>query len=470
MSVLRNLSRQLHDYKEYAFTPEQHLALGLEFLNLPLDSNQIDPNEVLDMVDGEPLFNSWLWFDHSFDGKTFLEKFMEEYPSIPTPEKAELKKLFTTAIFSFFEIDYSEPGHIEITDLRTGEEYTLNEQAAATHLHPGQVILARIAQQANHWELMMPTGSFTPVTIDQKLKDTLIEQAKETTLTMKDSPSYQSLRSDLGLEKTDNTDSSEPTPAPMTKAEARDKLTEAINNTDLRHYTSATNLANIIDRSYQESRSNPSKHPETPLFVKIIGGLASSIDLNIQDNVKIQQAATNYHNSLGPSHHATQRKLEGKSPDILSFAFDPLFWIDEEAECLRLINDDPDKAFEAYERLFKKLLEQEAVTASLYRILANAGVSLLAVGRFGAGILLLEEALKLKTDYQFAKKQIKRVRDGEMDEIIDRDIEDGILQKDHDPYDELSVEDLIDHSPILDYLDWFRSLNIKIKRGDNQEQ
>lgn len=403
MSVYKSIGEKLDGFIAQMLGSDKLFRLAAEFLDVPYQSG----DEQLRLIDEQPygltMFNAWLRHDYLHKGKSMLEHFRDSGPKLTSDEKRELGQMIQTSIMSGFRIGEVRPGNIELEDLRSGTRYHVREYAMASQVLPGQFIIARLCQQGDHWEIIMPDGSMFPFTFDDEaLLQAAVDELPER-MTMQYTTGYAFLQRDLGLDKSDEPAMNVPGPK-VSKKEAALRLEQAMADTSVDRYISPATIMRLLDEEFTAKETPP--FPATG--VRVLLGLADSTErLEL-----LMSAAMTYWNA-----HVSKRTLKKpRVPDVVVHEFDPSGWLEKAGEAHDLLMaQKPIEASYVYEDLFAHMLKEHLVTPSLYRLVTNAAVAELGQGHLLYGEKLLETAQDLCPDYDLARRQRDMLEDGHYD-------------------------------------------------------
>ncbi len=404
MSVLRDIGDRLDAYVWNLLGEELVHTVAGEFLQTSYEPQNPHFDDIDSVVHSSDLFASWLWFDYRHDGKSMIEHFQASQPKLSSDQHVRLDQMVRTHFVSLFQVGKIKPGNIELIDLRSGVVYHVREYALASQVNAGQLMMLRVCQQVEHWEIITPNEAMLPFTLeDETLLHQLIEALPEH-MTIRDTTGYAALRHELGLD-----DSAEKQPLQerkqMTKKAARAQLIKRMAETGADRFVSPETIMRLLD---EEFAGEP-----TPLYppvgVRVLFGLISGTEQEVE---QLAMAGIDYWNAHVKRLGANQRT----TPDAVIDTFDPYGWMQRAEDAHRsMVSNQIEEAARIYDDVFTLMLEQRLVTPSVYRLITNAAIAQLALGKTAYGQMLLTTAQRMCPDYDMAWKQQELLETGYYD-------------------------------------------------------
>lgn len=143
--------------REYYFTHHKYkdeiLRAMQEFFEYP----DLGPGKKLRVNEfDEILFNEWLTYDFRFsDWQGMLEKYYNDNPHKLPLYRLPIYKHLQENYFGFYEVLEVNIGQdILLKNLKNNKEYRVKEVAATMNLHKGDVLVNRVANVGDHYELV----------------------------------------------------------------------------------------------------------------------------------------------------------------------------------------------------------------------------------------------------------------------------------------------------------------------------
>lgn len=404
MSVLGDINNQLWDYIEINLGESGMLAAAKVF-SCPDDEDNLpdlDEDE-LRVVLTQSLFAEWLWFEWHVLGerKPIIQSFAGQAKNLDHDTRRRLNQLLATNYYGFWRVGEVRPGNIELSDLKHGTNYRVREYRLADDTRTGDCLFTRVAQQDDHWEIVSADG-IVPINLPNF--EDAAEVADELTepVSIKDSFNYMQLVRELYPESELNKAAQKDIPL----SHAREEFDAMLKECDLVAYISRDKVEKLMK---DELSATELPKEGLPTATRLLIGLSEgrSEGENIE---KVMDASSTLWNALRPK----KLKRSKVKPSMEVHKVDLLPWRKpmEEAH-LAIRTNDPSLATESWDQVFALMLDNHGTTSSLYRLYANAGVAYLIAGDALLGEYLLDIALELCPDYDFAIDQKERIERGE---------------------------------------------------------
>ncbi|MFH1385575.1 MAG: SEC-C domain-containing protein [Patescibacteria group bacterium] len=352
-------------------------------------------------------FNDWFTFDFVFkNGKTSLENFYQINPYNFSSEKLQIYQDLQTNEFGLFEVLKVDQGKgLMLQSLQTARVYYVQEKSATYQLDPGDYFFSRVGRVENHFELVGADSiKWSGVNFDQSIKNYLLQLPDK--LTPK-------TVSDCFGPRAESLEDQNPLYEKMDIEALREKLRRALKHYELDQYVNVEIIEqwikNLADEDYDFS------------FISMLVGLLEA-KYSPEQAVDLFDLVIALHNRtaqyrLGDASPA--EKMESLLPKDrqMNMARIPVgidksydFW--KKAMCF-MKSGKYDKALPQFNKCFEALLEERTTQAEIYRVFANKALSHFAVGEPALGKKMLDIALKLNPNYDFAQIQLKRYKNGD---------------------------------------------------------
>lgn len=353
------------------------------------------------------ILNEWLLFDFKLkNGKTLLEDFYQRHQREFSDEELKLYgDLIATNYFALFEAKAVRwDDGLTIYDLRSGLIYNVKEKSATHSLKPGNIFYGRVARVGDHWELVGADSVHLPIVqLGEELKAIFAKDKKSASMKEIFDLAGDSDRKEKVFEE-------------VRPEKAFDVLAKLLKTSKIDQYVSAGIILQWCERF--------SGHNGMMEIMSLFFGLARD-NLSPSDLEKFPQTIMDVYNTT------RQDKLKGlPQQEVFRNQEDPEFIINtitlggekwwKELECAhKLMHQERySQAVESWNKVFSLLREEHMVTPDIYRLYANKAVCHFVCGEELEGKKMLELALKLNPNYDFAQLQKKRYESGEYNEMM----------------------------------------------------
>lgn len=379
--------------------------MGFFELERPGDLDDLELDEMQ-----EGIFNEWLLFEAKLkNGRSLLEEYC-----LTDPEQAgeDLLKIYRDLIktnhFGFFEtlLVHRDEG-LRLRDLQSGQIYDVKEKSGTHHIDTGNVFHGRVAKIENRWELVGANGFCFPVKRMSASFRAMIAKDKRQVSVKEAFKLAQSTGPERGQEK-----------EVINPHRARLRLAELLAQHGLDEFVTVKTIEQWCHRLPGLEGSSE--------IISLVFGLGRDRLTSDSMEVLLQAVGDVYNTS-------PQETLGGKSPQEKSLE-DP----DRKPELVletndlggekwwRLVKEAHElmqkqkyvKALGVWQEVFGSMQEEHAVMPDIYRFYANKAVCHFACGEEVEGRKMLELALRLNPNYDFAQSQMKRLQSGEIDGSI----------------------------------------------------
>ena len=348
-------------------------------------------------------FHEWLVFDFKLlDGKTLLQEWYEKNPmNTHLSDMTECADLLRWNEYGFFIIISSVPGRVEVESIASKKRYTVREYKAAPFLKPKEMIVARVSLIGQRHEFVSGMIEPTDIEFSDEARKTLTHFRN--TLTPKDIYRMRHARDTTNhFDPKENEHEWLYDESPQTTvAEAAARLRKAMKVCDILPFASVGRVSRWIHAVSKEDTFTPAS---------LLIGLASD-DVSESDVDELMHATTTLNNvtrvaenreSVCDSHEFEQ------APRFYHDVMEPTKWHPIYFRGVaQMQKGNFKKALTLFNQAFTQLLQQKTTTREVYRLFANKGVSMVALGDF-KGRYFLELALKLNPRYDFARQSLAR--------------------------------------------------------------
>ena len=354
------------------------------------------------------LFNEWLVYDFKMpDGKTLIEDFAQKNPENLSQQTLSFyRNLINTNHYAYFEVQKVLPEEgLVLEDIVTGKVYDVKEKSATRVLKEKTIFYGRVGKVNGNWELVGANTSYLPIQITERVKDLFRKDPKP--FSPKDA--YAMGKNDgesPDLKKVIN---------PQTAIERLDSLLKA-------HGLNEMVSAKIVAKWCADAKDL--HEPFGPL--SLIYGLASEGLTKASADVLVQAVQDVYNTTakkqlgnLSPQDKFLQDP--DRVPDFIS-DIHPIGGGKWMKHCDRAHEFmQAQKYFEAVEefkKTFVALLAEATTRKDIYRLLANKAVCHFACGQEDFGVHMLDLALDLNLNYDFAVNMLAKYENGDYDNDI----------------------------------------------------
>ena len=377
----------------------------LEFFNL----KKIEDFADLELsTTQEGIFNEWVLFDFKLEnGNNLIQEYREVTKQHTDQTLLSLyDDLIKTQNFGFFEvISVRIDEGLTMRDLKTDTIYEVKEKSATHNLRPGNIFFNRVAKVGDHWELVGADNNVLPtVETTENIRNIFRKDKKK--LTAKDAFGF-------AKEKKEKSNNDERI---IDAKQARFRLAELLVKAEINQYIS-------VEKIVEWFQNIESKNPIE--FVSIILGLVP----DKYDNTPIINEIT--HAFIDVQNTSPQKDLNGKSPqqknlenpsadaeliwDVNKIGGDKCWMKLEKAN--KLMNQNSFvSALDTWYEVFDLLIKEFVVRHDIYRMFANKAVCHFACGEEKMGKKMLQLALSMNPNYEFAKKQMAYMKDDDWKE------------------------------------------------------
>ena len=351
------------------------------------------------------LFTEWVVFDHrsrAFGGTTGLAYFCSGNPlGLPERDMTAYRELLDFKV-GYFEVVASRLGEcVTLRDME-GAEYGVADISASMTLLPGETVWTRIAQVGGVYHMVGSQGVRPPFTYSSGMKKVILGWGTNAVdARHAASMLYGGASADKGGQADEK---------PMQEAEAAKAFDDALKAAGMHEMISS---ATVKKWANNERKFPPGFPMKTVYFLM-------PEDLNERQRDKVLAALQTYLANL------PRRKLKGRTPlqasaeqkseerhlDMDMYSYED--YADDVHGANDLMPRDSQKAYIAYERLIRRLLDEKVPLITAFRIFANAGLCLLMQDETGTdplGFELIRASLRLNPLYDFGLRQKERCID-----------------------------------------------------------
>lgn len=370
--------------------------------------DDLDGLELDEMQEG--IFNEWLLFEAKLkNGRSLLEEYCLTDPEQAGEDRLKIyRDLIKTNHLGLFEalLVHRDEG-LRLRDLQSGQIYDVKEKSGTHHVDTGNVFYGRVAKIGSQWELVGANGFCFPVKRMTANFRAMIAKDKHQ-ISVKE---VFRLAGSAGSERGQQREKIDPN-------QARLRLAELLAQHGLDEFVTVKTIEQWCHRL-------PGLEGSSEIFSLIFGlGRDRLTPASLND---LMEAVRDVYNT------SSQKALGGKSPQEKSLE-DP----DRKPELVMDTNDLGGgkwwksvkeahglmqkqkyvKAVGVWQEVFGSMQKEHAIMPDIYRFYANKAVCHFACGEEAEGRKMLELALRLNPNYDFAQSQIKRLQAGKLNSNI----------------------------------------------------
>jgi uncharacterized protein YecA (UPF0149 family) len=394
-----NSLRQIHDF--FTDKSEYRDELGQAILYF-FKLDKIDDIADLELTQiQEGIFNEWLLYDFKLsNGNNLIMEYREINERQIEPSLLRIyDNIIDTQHFGLFEVVsvFLDEG-LTMRDLKSGKTYEIKEKSATHDLQVGNLFFNRIAMINDHWELIGADNVVIPAKqLTENFREIFLNDPRKIS-TM---DAYAFANSNQG-ERDLKTKEIDP-------KLARFRLTELLAENGLDKLVS---VEQIINWCYKATE--PSAGTE---ITSLIFGLGTD-KINRASVNKLIRTINDVYNS------SPQKNLGDKSPqektlenpaqapelilDINALGGEKCWDLHKKVQ-QQMRNGKYVAALSTWQEVFGSLKKEFAVTPEIYRLFANKAVCHFACGEDNEGKKMLDLALTLNPNYDFAQMQLKNI-------------------------------------------------------------
>jgi len=396
------------------------------YLNNPKFADEIKraKNEFFEIEEGAhliaadekmmPFFMEWLTFDFRLkSGESLLEHYYYNNPKKLALYDLQIYKDLQENVYGILEakkIDLDKGMKVLVTN--TGEQYYVHERSATHGLKVGNLFFARVGRVGDHYELVGSDSFIFNVRINDKLRKSFKTKEK---LTPKLAAAYYGGGNDDRIQSPDKLyaemrgSENEELDILEIKAEFNQLLKNLdayrLINVDLvQEWLLAGRFRNnshsLVDIVFSLSKKGPSKE-------------------QLSEILRLTMQLLNY---------SPQKKLKGKSPNEIlqedkqafgSQGFESALtciggeWPNVANSANRYLREgNIESAFDEFDEVFRIMLKEQNTNRYVFSFFANAAVCYLYSGSEFMARRLLETALEIRGNYEFAKNLLAEIDSG----------------------------------------------------------
>ena len=373
--------------------------------------SEIEDDQVMGM------FSEWLVYDFKMkNGRTLLEDFCHNNPlGLAEDKLMDYRELLENkyGMYEILQVSWHEG--LTVRDLQTKREYWVKEKMGTEQAR----------KVGNHWEMIGGNSTALPMKLGKGMRKYFSEAQDKFT----PKETYK-LFYKKDSEKKEPVSYGEKDPV-----KAMESFQRALEKVELDGFIRAETVKKWIENSDREE--NPAH------YLGLICGLLNGEKEYDEENIDELIAAFNdLHNST------PQKQLERKSPNELRAeqkegvadwklemtAMDGAKWIKHQEKAFQyFMKNNPEKAMEYYNKCFESLLAEQTTGREIYRIFANKALAHFQLGDEEEGAALLEMALKLNPNYDFAQITMEKYKKDAFAKIIARGEMISIAKRMKDP-------------------------------------
>lgn len=402
----------------------------------------------------EALLNEWLIFDFQFsDGRTLLQHWIEENPLRVSRDKLhDYQALLQTNCYSLFETVECCPGYsITLRDIFSDTVYEVLERTASQQLQSGVIMPARVGQYRDDWYLVSADSVQFPARFDESFREYLKSTSSNRRLTTKDIVSL--LFPQNAKDTTHQFPSSQ-----LDRTTVEKHVNQLLHKYDIAEMVTVEQIQSWI---YEEDHHQPFPSWITALVLSLVDQQRftseQSDDLiqGMQDLCNVSPRAMLDGRSPQEQRQTLEQDIvKPYQPDIVlsAISIGGGDWLKYHETGVRLLNEGKyDKSVRELKRAFRWLLQQRATEREIYRLFANAAIAHFANNQVATGKALLDCALELNPNYDFARRLMDQYETQQLP------IPKAYYQK------RQSSKDPLARHPAKAYMNWLRYLSISFK-------
>lgn len=354
------------------------------------------------------VMNEWLVFDFRLNnGLTVLEDYCHRRESeFSGREKKTYLDLCSTNRYGAFEVlkVYRDKG-LDIRDLRTGQDFFVQEKALTQNIRKGNIFLNRVARTEEYWELVGADPAVLPITKSTKPWKEMAFGGQDP-ITPRLAFSLLADDDEEALAKADVAD----------LETARKNFSKALKKFALADHISP----DIVADWWQKNNMKPLDIVAIMQYLAVDHGFDDDFNELIEVFFDFQNNSPN-------------EKLGGKTPRQKMFEnpnYRPQLhsdarqigddcWYPFVQNAHKLMNqNDFLKALKIWKKAFAAMRKNFVVRPDTFRFFANKAVCHFACGQRLEGAMMLDIALELNPNYSFALKMKDKFDKGDYDEMI----------------------------------------------------
>ena len=366
--------------------------------------------------DPKPFFTEWFIFDYKLKcGLTPLELFCEKnFCDLPAAEMLRFKSFLDNeyGIFEVLEINIGQ--NMLLKNIVHNNEYRVKEYMATFNLQIGSTFFARISEFNGGYSMIGANSIvFLKEVMDAGLRDYLICEYEKEELSPRIVLDFLAKNKDESSKKDDAFGVEK---LILDESVLEKKIVKLLKKLKLDEFVSITSIRAWVVRA-GEDEFDPSE------FFKILFGLCQGRG----SFEKMEELLSLYSNLYNIT---PQKALNGKSPLEMKKSGDSKnvsskLRIEKIGDwkwegCIQEAYDFMGlhrfrSALRKYNKGFDLMLKEKAVHPEVYRFFANKGVCHFALGQVVEGERMLEKALELNPNYDFALDYLAKYKRGVFD-------------------------------------------------------
>lgn len=420
--MTKNLISKMIDYfyGHAKFSDEIGRAMK-EFMDIPADGVLLTfPKELA------PHFTEWFVYDFKLtDGRTPLAYFYEVNPYKLSPwQRQEYKDLQDNEYGMYEVLKVDLDVGLEIKNLASGHKYYVYEHGATFELVKGSIFFTRAAKNGDHYELVGANSFIFPAKLGGGLRRNLEHEKRK--LSPKDlrfliTGEEPSRPGETAVAKT-----GEATPENIQEIENR--LNDCLAKYKLDKMVSAVKIEKWLAEENAAAGKTPNWEQRYTTAATLLFGLEDG-RLKMEELNELLGLVTllaNYlpraeFNGLSPAEKEKANEAENLTSsyrlDSHQIGSD---WYQHFERGMNYFKDYKfASALKQYNEVFRKLLEGRTTMPEIYRIYANKAMAHFSLAQETEAVKMLEIALELNPNYDFANYQISKYRLGKLKEPLE---------------------------------------------------
>lgn len=438
------IGRVIHYYtSEEAYHSDIDLAI-MTFFNLTSPA-EFDVTLVTPLVEG--LVNEWLIFDFQLsDGQTPLQHWVTHNPqAVSDRELNDYKSIVQTHVYSFFEIRSIQLGHSFILrDVFTDQSYEVTEKKATYQAQIGYIFPTRLAQYRTQWYMVAANTIQVPIRLDDRMREYLSAHPPTPHLTPKDI--WQVILNKASL-------SNNVEPPQVERSVVQKNMIQLLKQFKLDQMITVE----LIEQWLYEDTGKDGTVWVAAIVCSLIDRECFTPEqcapllngLQVLSNVSPRASFS----GQSPEQRYLDNQAAGKpyQPELISTMFEigGGQWLEHHNEAFRLMQlGKYQKAIAEYKYAFRWLMKHRVTEREIYRLFANTAMAHFAGGQEHSGVTLLDYALELNSNYDFARRIMERYRAG------------TLLPAGYHRTRRSAVRDPLTRHPAKQYMNWLRYLGI----------
>lgn len=413
--MTKNLISRLIDYfyGQAKFSDEIARAMK-EFMDIPADGVLLAfPGEL------EPHFIEWFLYDFKLaDGRTPLEYFYQVNPYKLSPwVRQEYKDLQENEYGMYEVLKVDLDVGLEIRNLSSGNKYYACEHGATFSLTKDSIFFTRVAKNGDHYELVGADSLVFPVKLGNGLRQKFGRDKQK--LSPKD---IRSLIVDDQPPYPEKTDGALAGPKLQSIPEIENRLDDFISRSELGRMVSAVKIKKWLEEGVKEDRERGYVTTTSLLFGLNDGRLKMEKLNELLDLVMLlyNSLPREEFQGLSAAEKAKINNVKGIAP---SFRYDAhqigSDWYKHFKKGMDYFSHFKfASALKQYDDVFRELLKGKTTMPEIYRLYANKATAHLALAQETEAVKMLELALELNPNYDFANYQLSKYRLGKFKEPL----------------------------------------------------